>query len=118
MMLRSSVPLAFHRPSISSSNYSGAPSNKQQRLWVLFNLFCQEVLFQSRSDHDSHSGRAHFSLPLISTNSQCQTRFSSVADRLVGWGLQDTNMTSVRHEMRTLLFKYINEGDAVVEFQE
>ena len=35
---------------------------------------------------------------------------------MVAWGLKNYDMTFVRHEIRTLLFKYIHRGDAVVEF--
>jgi hypothetical protein len=55
---------------------------------------------------------------LISTNFHWQTPFSSVADTLAGWGLTSSNMTFIRHEMRALLFQYIDRGDATVEYEE
>jgi len=61
---------------------------------------------------------AHQVLYLISTHLPCQTPFASGADALVGWGLKDSNMTFVRHQIRTLLFQYIDRGDAIVEFEE
>jgi hypothetical protein len=48
------IPVAYYHPLFNSSNYSGAPPNEQQGLWVLYDLFCQEVLFQPRGDHGSH----------------------------------------------------------------
>jgi hypothetical protein len=35
----------------------------------------------------------------------------------VAWGLKNSNMTFVRDEMRSLLFKYIDQGLAIVEFK-
>lgn len=32
------------------------------------------------------------------------------------WGLKNCDVTFVRREIRTLLFKYIHQGDAVVEY--
>lgn len=52
----------------------------------------------------------------ISTNFHCQTAFSSVQVGMAAWGLQNSDLTFVRREIRTLLFKYINRRDAVVEF--
>jgi hypothetical protein len=54
---------------------------------------------------------------MISTNFQGQARFSSPADAMAAWGLKNRDLRFVRHEIRTLLFKYINQGDAVVQFQ-
>jgi hypothetical protein len=35
----------------------------------------------------------------------------------MAWGLKNSNLTFVRREIRALLFKYINQGDAVLEFE-
>jgi hypothetical protein len=40
-----------------------------------------------------------------------------MADRITGWGLKDSDLTFVRRELRTLLFEYINRGDAYVEYE-
>ena len=45
-----------------------------------------------------------------------QTSFASAAEGLAAWGLKNYNMTFVRRELRTLVFKYIHRGDAVVEY--
>jgi hypothetical protein len=54
---------------------------------------------------------------IISADFHFQTKFSSAADGLAAWGLNNTtiNMKFIRREIRTLLLKYINEGDGVVE---
>lgn len=36
---------------------------------------------------------------------------------MVAWGLKNLDLTFVRFEIKTLLFKYILQGDAVVEFK-
>lgn len=41
--------------------------------------------------------------------------FASAAEGLAAWGLKNYDMTFVRREIRTLVFKYIHRGDAVVE---
>jgi hypothetical protein len=45
-----------------------------------------------------------------------KAKFSSAADVLSGWGLKNHNMMFVRREIRTLLFKYISQGDASAEY--
>jgi len=35
---------------------------------------------------------------------------------MVAWGLENGDLSFVRREMRDLLFKYIKQGDAVVEY--
>jgi hypothetical protein len=36
---------------------------------------------------------------------------------MAAWGLKDKNLSFVRREITTLLFKYILEGEAVVEYR-
>ena len=54
----------------------------------------------------------------IYANFQCQTSFASTADVLVAWGLKNYDLLFVRHEIRTLIFKYIHQGDAVVVYDD
>lgn len=56
-------------------------------------------------------------MTLISTNFYSQTEFSSMADTMNAWGLVNTDLTFIRHEMRTLLLEYINKGEALIEYQ-
>jgi hypothetical protein len=60
---------------------------------------------------------SHLILPVISTHFQRQASFSSMPDTLKGWGLSSSNMTFFRYEMRALLFRYINQGDAMIEYE-
>jgi hypothetical protein len=46
-----------------------------------------------------------------------QTRFTTRLEAEAAWGLKGGNMKFVRREIRALLFKYINEGEAVVEYE-
>jgi len=46
-----------------------------------------------------------------------QTRFTTQLEAATAWGLKDGNVKFVRREIRALLFKYINEGEAVVEYE-
>jgi len=45
-----------------------------------------------------------------------QTKFPSEAEGLAAWGLKNSDMTFVRREIRTLLYKYVHQGDALVEY--
>jgi hypothetical protein len=60
---------------------------------------------------------SHLILPVISTHFQRQASFSSMPDTMKGWGLSSSNMTFFRDEMRALLFRYINQGDAMIEYE-
>jgi hypothetical protein len=53
---------------------------------------------------------------MICIDFQCQKKFPSAADKLTAWGLKNSDMTFVRREIRSVLLKYIDRGDAVVEF--
>ena len=44
------------------------------------------------------------------------TRFPTSADRLAAWGLKNSNMTFIHRELRTLLYKYVCQGEVVLEF--
>jgi hypothetical protein len=35
---------------------------------------------------------------------------------MASWGMDNLDMTYIRREMRTLLLKYVTEGDARVDF--
>jgi Ulp1 family protease len=50
-------------------------------------------------------------------DSYFQTRFTSGLEAATAWGLKGGNMKFVRREIRALLFKYINDGQAVVEYE-
>jgi len=50
-------------------------------------------------------------------DSDFQTRFTSKLEAATAWGVKDRNIKFIRHEIRALLFKYINEGEAVVEYE-
>jgi hypothetical protein len=50
-------------------------------------------------------------------DSHLQTRFTTHLEAATAWGLKGWSMKFVRHEIRALLFKYINEGEAVVEYE-
>jgi hypothetical protein len=45
-----------------------------------------------------------------------QTSFSTPSDGMAAWGLKNNNLTFVRRDLRTALYKYISRGEAVVEF--
>lgn len=53
---------------------------------------------------------------MISTDFRFQTKFPSVEDRTNAWGLKNLDMTFVRREIAFLLLKYIDNGEAVVEY--
>jgi len=53
----------------------------------------------------------------ILTNFHSQDSFSSSADRLAAWGLETDDLSFVRRDLKSLLFKYMKEGDAVVEYE-
>jgi hypothetical protein len=53
---------------------------------------------------------------MISIDFQFQTKFPSMEDRMLAWGLKNSNMTFVRCEIASLLYKYVDMGDAVVEY--
>jgi hypothetical protein len=52
----------------------------------------------------------------MSADFQFQTKFPSIADSMVAWGLKNSNMTFVRREISSVLFKYVHRGDAVLEY--
>jgi hypothetical protein len=45
-----------------------------------------------------------------------QRKFPSAAEKLMAWGLKNSNLTFVRRQIRSTLLQYINQGDAVVEY--
>ena len=51
------------------------------------------------------------------TNFQSQKSFSSIVERLAAWGLETDDVSFVRRDMTALLFKYMKQGDAVVEYE-
>jgi len=40
-----------------------------------------------------------------------------MADGMAAWGLKNGDMSFVRREIMSVLFKYIREGNAVVEYE-
>jgi hypothetical protein len=85
-------------------------------LCLLHDLFREKILFKPRFHNGSYKGSFDRFLLPIYTDFQSQSSFSSVADLLEAWGLKNSDVTFVRREIRTLLFKYIHQGDAVVEY--
>ena len=55
---------------------------------------------------------------MIYANFKCQTSFSSAAEGLAAWGLKNYDMTFIRQDIRTLIFKYFHRGDVVVEYDK
>jgi len=53
--------------------------------------------------------RPNISIDLVS-------QAGSAAERMILWGLKNSDVTFVRREIRSLLFKYIAQGDASVEY--
>jgi hypothetical protein len=56
------------------------------------------------------------SFPYTLLKFRYQTKFSSPEDGLLAWGLRNPDMTFLRREIRAILYKYIQNGDATVEF--
>jgi hypothetical protein len=48
---------------------------------------------------------------------QSQTQYHSTADRMAAWGLKNSDLMFVRHELRSLLFRYLSCGKALVEYE-
>ena len=55
---------------------------------------------------------------MIYANFKCQTSFFSTAEGLAAWGLKNYDMAFIRQEIQTLVFKYVHQGDAVVEYDK
>jgi len=53
---------------------------------------------------------------LNSPDFHSQTQFQTTKESLTAWGLEDSNLSFIRREMRSLLLKYIMQKDAVVEY--
>ena len=101
-----------------SYNEAGASPIEYLRLWLLLNLFCEKVFFEPRFDHDSDQGYLNPSFVVVSADFDFpyQTKFPSFADSMLAWGLESSNMTFVRREISSLLFTYVDRGDAEVEY--
>jgi hypothetical protein len=78
--------------------------------------FAKKNLFKPRFHNGPHKGLFGQFLQPIYTDFRSQSSFTSAADRLAAWGLKNGDVTFVRREIRTLLYKYIHQGDAVVEY--
>lgn len=100
-----------------SSNEVGASPKEFEGLCLFYYLFRQEVFFRPRFDLGSSQGYIIWFRLLIFTEFQFQKSFASKSDRYSAWGLKNGDMKFLRLEIRTLLFKYLKQGDAVVEFQ-
>jgi hypothetical protein len=110
----------LHHPSsfVNPSSSSGATSRQHQGLRLFRHLFCQTVSRGSSCHLGNHQGSFSFIHCRTSLlTSVLQTRYHSVADRLAAWGLQNSDLTFVRRELRSLLLKYVSRGEASVEYQ-
>ena len=92
------------------------PNSKDCACFAVF--FRQFFFFEPGYYHGSGQGLSDRCIQTIYTNFQCQTLFASTVDVLAAWGLKNYDISFVHREIRTIIFKYIHQGDAVVEYDD
>lgn len=97
-------------------NWSRSLGKKTWKIAPASLFFLEKSFFQTLIRLRLFSRLIQIFKVMIFADFRYQRKFPSATEKLMAWGLKNSNLTFVRREIRSILLQYISRGDAVVEF--